>query len=195
MSERYAKLLELPDIPLADWIRIPNDGELFRDGTNATREAPMATIDLDEIQRKIEAQQGGCVQPSPSRAPRGLERGLVETLWQLMGSLFGHKWVSSYGAEVDPDNVWAAALYGLDEAAIRKGMRACVDQQLEWPPSAPEFRGLCTGPANHWEHSMVTRADRDWQARALPAPSQQERIDAVAKEHMAKMRAMLRGAA
>lgn len=34
MSELYAKLLELPDIPVADWIRIPNDGELFRDGTD-----------------------------------------------------------------------------------------------------------------------------------------------------------------
>ena len=34
MSDLYARLLELPDIPVADWIRIPNDGELFRDGTD-----------------------------------------------------------------------------------------------------------------------------------------------------------------
>jgi len=33
-SERYARLLELPDIPVADWERIPNDGEFFKDGTD-----------------------------------------------------------------------------------------------------------------------------------------------------------------
>ena len=34
MSDLYARLLELPDIPVADWTRIPNEGELFRDGTD-----------------------------------------------------------------------------------------------------------------------------------------------------------------
>jgi hypothetical protein len=30
----YARLLELPDLPVADWTRIPNDGELFQDGSD-----------------------------------------------------------------------------------------------------------------------------------------------------------------
>jgi hypothetical protein len=30
----YATLLEVPKRPIAEWTRIPNDGELFRDGTN-----------------------------------------------------------------------------------------------------------------------------------------------------------------
>lgn len=34
MSDRYARLIELPDRPVADWDRIPADGELFRDGTD-----------------------------------------------------------------------------------------------------------------------------------------------------------------
>jgi len=34
VSDLYARLLELPDIPVADWIRIPNAGEMFRDGTD-----------------------------------------------------------------------------------------------------------------------------------------------------------------
>lgn len=34
MSDRYAKLLELPNLPIAGWTRIPNAGEFFRDGTD-----------------------------------------------------------------------------------------------------------------------------------------------------------------
>lgn len=34
MNDLYAKLLELPDLAVATWTRIPNDGELFRDGTD-----------------------------------------------------------------------------------------------------------------------------------------------------------------
>ena len=33
MSE-YATLLEVPERPIAEWTRVPNDGELFRDGTD-----------------------------------------------------------------------------------------------------------------------------------------------------------------
>jgi hypothetical protein len=34
ITERYARLIELPQLPVADWTRIPNDGEMFQDGTN-----------------------------------------------------------------------------------------------------------------------------------------------------------------
>lgn len=33
-TERYARRIELPDLPVADWTRIPNEGETFKDGTN-----------------------------------------------------------------------------------------------------------------------------------------------------------------
>lgn len=89
-------------------------------------------------------------------------------VWQLMSSLYGHKWVSSYGAEVDPDHVWAATLYGLAESQIRYGMRQCVDQALDWPPSAPEFRKLCTDASSvSWEHARIAAADRDQQRVAI----------------------------
>jgi hypothetical protein len=62
-----------------------------------------------------------------------------------MASMYGHKWTSSYGAEIDPDRVWFASIYDLDDEKIKKGLRACLDNGLEWPPSAPEFRKLCLG--------------------------------------------------
>lgn len=127
----------------------------------------MQTINLDEIQAKIQAQQGGCAPTLGGNSTRSLPRELVAMVWQLMSSLYGHKWVSSYGAEVDPDRVWGATLSGLSEPQVRQGMRQCVDQALEWPPSAPEFRRLCTGGAPHWEHARVAAADREYQGKHL----------------------------
>lgn len=34
MNERYAKRIELPDFPVSGWVRIPNDGETFKDGSD-----------------------------------------------------------------------------------------------------------------------------------------------------------------
>ena len=70
----------------------------------------------------------------------------------MMGSMFGHKWVSSYGASVDPDKVWAATLNGLTPEQIKDGLKRLSDSGAEWPPSAPEFRKLCTDTGEHWEH-------------------------------------------
>lgn len=127
-------------------------------------------IDLSEIQSRIEARRDVCGQTSRENARRGLPREAVESLWQMMGSLYGHRWTSSYGDEVDPDRVWAATLYGLDESHIRSGLRECVDRRLEWPPTAPEFRGLCLGPDAGWERRRIESADAEWQRRALPPP-------------------------
>ena len=128
----------------------------------------MQVINLDEVQERIRAQQGGCAPTSNGSLTRSLPRALVAMVWQLMSSLYGHKWVSSYGAEVDPDHVWAATLYGLTEVQIRHGMRQCVDQALDWPPSAPEFRKLCTDASSvSWEHARIAAADRDQQRVAI----------------------------
>ena len=129
----------------------------------------MQVINLDEVQERIRAQQGGCAPTSNGSLTRSLPRALVAVVWQLMSSLYGHKWVSSYGAEVDPDHVWAATLYGLTEVQIRHGMRQCVDQALDWPPSAPEFRKLCTDASSvSWEHARIAAADREFRSRAIP---------------------------
>lgn len=145
-------------------------------------------IDLDEIQRKIEARQGESEQRSQPPVRRALDRALVETVWQLMGSLYGHRWVSSYGADVDPDNVWSATLYGITEAQIRAGMRRCVDLALDWPPAAPEFRKMCLGVSDAWEHQ--TEAYKAFAPdRSLPDLSTAERRHEVGKKHLAELMA------
>lgn len=154
----------------------------------------MATvIDLEAIQARIEAQRGVCEPTRSESLQRSLPRELVVMTWQLMSSMFGHRWTSAYGDEIDPDRVWAAALVGLTEQQLRHGLKACVAAGLDWPPSAPEFRSLCAGPAASWEHRRVEAADRAWQARALPDMSRREREEAAVNQIRAGIREMLGG--
>lgn len=152
----------------------------------------MQPIDLTEIQARIEARQGVSAPTSPETGRHALPQSLVESVWQLMGSMYGHRWTSSFGDSVDPDRVWAATLAGLDEAQVRHGMRQCVAQGHEWPPSAPEFRKLCTGTSDvSWEHKRVEAADRERAARTLthqPSPDERKRI---ARQHMDQIRRTL----
>ena len=146
----------------------------------------MAVIDLDAVQARMEARQAVFEPKSSAQERRGLQPALVETLWQLMGSMYGTRWTANFGAAVDPDRVWTAALHGLDEPQIRSGLRRCVESGLEWPPSAPEFRALCVGPTQHWEHARIAAEDR--RLAALPKPE----VDrAAAREALNAIRASL----
>ena len=91
-----------------------------------------------------------------------------------MASMWGHKFVSSYGAEPDPDRVWAATLAGCTEAQIQAGLKACSTSGAEWPPSAPEFREMCMNPSGvPWETRGIMQADRE--RAMLPAPANRSR--------------------
>jgi hypothetical protein len=63
----------------------------------------------------------------------------------MMSSMYGHKWTSAYGLEVDADRVWYACLSDIAPEQIKRGLGACKTLMLDWPPSAPEFRRLCLG--------------------------------------------------
>lgn len=67
---------------------------------------------------------------------------LMEKLWSLMTDLYGHKWTSVHGLE-DTSGVWGKALSGVDKYQIAAGAKACALSGEPWPPSAPEFRGMC----------------------------------------------------
>jgi hypothetical protein len=68
----------------------------------------------------------------------------------MMGSLYGHKWVSSYGEEADPDGVWALALLDVEWNQMQGGFQDLINSGSTWPPSAPEFKIICTGKQDHW---------------------------------------------
>jgi hypothetical protein len=114
----------------------------------------------------------------------------------MMGSMFGHRWVSAYGAEVDPDNVWYACLYDLTQEQIRLGLKVCRDECMEWPPSAPEFRGFCLGAHESsdvdWEQKRIAKAEAEYKL-ALPDLNKVERGRERGAQELAGMKNMFRG--
>ncbi|GAB2494071.1 hypothetical protein GCM10027266_09260 [Arenimonas alkanexedens] len=61
--------------------------------------------------------------------------------------MFGHPWVSQYGAAPDgvAGDTWAAVLAGLTPHQVAAGLRAVSLVPSDWPPTAPRFRSLCLG--------------------------------------------------
>ena len=86
-----------------------------------------------------------------------------------MAGMFGRKWSSAYGDEVDPDNIWAKVLAGLSQKDINRGIKQVGESGMEWPPTAPEFRKLCV---------TMTREELDQLMEnnqiALPKPASKE---------------------
>lgn len=153
----------------------------------------MKPIDLEAIQERIAAQQG-VSQPTRAENARRLEsRTLMTHLWELMARMYGHKWSSAFGDEIDPGNVWATVLDGCDIQKIRHGFRKCMELGLEWPPSAPEFRKLCLDQSDvSWEHKRIEAADRERQQVALQDLRDEEQKSAQAEAAMAGIRDLLR---
>jgi len=61
--------------------------------------------------------------------------------------MFGHAWVSQYGA--DPTghaaDTWAGALASVTPHQLAEGLHATFNLGQDFPPSAPRFRALCLG--------------------------------------------------
>lgn len=130
---------------------------------------------------------------SEHQAEVGLERRKIQTLWALMASMFGHRWVSSYGAKVDPDRVWQSALRGMTETMVKRGLSHVAQSGLEWPPSAPEFRAMCMddyGEESHWQQRQVAAADR---ARLKRLRIQHKRTPEEIARGSAVLKALLNG--
>lgn len=83
----------------------------------------------------------------------------VGALWVAMADVYGHRWVSSYGA--DPAKgagaTWAKGLAGLTPRQIGQGLDACIASADAWPPTLPEFRAMCLGIPT----LAAVRLDRD----------------------------------
>lgn len=61
--------------------------------------------------------------------------------------MFGHTWASAYGTAPagTTAETWASCLAGVTNVQIADGLRACLAEGAEFPPSAPRFRAMCLG--------------------------------------------------
>lgn len=72
---------------------------------------------------------------------------MIDAFWVRMATMFGHSWVSQYGAEPAglAGDTWGTVLAGLTGEQIAQGMRETLASGSDWPPSAPRFRAMCIG--------------------------------------------------
>lgn len=94
-----------------------------------------------------------------SSTPRSAALREIDALWITMADIYGHKWVSSFGA--DPEKgagaTWAAALGDLSRRQLGIGIDACRVSADPWPPTLPQFRAMCLGIPT----LAAVRLDRD----------------------------------
>ena len=105
-----------------------------------------------------------------------------------MQAIYGSRWTASIdGIEEDAVREWGRALGEMQPEQVRRGLDSLSG---EWPPTLPEFRALCLGRGrNEYGLDYVPEYHRQTNPeRLLDAP----RNDAVAAEHLAKMREVLR---
>ncbi len=81
--------------------------------------------------------------PVSSLSSKPLAASALETLWARMAEIYGHRWASAYGAE--PSETWAKGLAGITPRQVADGLNACLRSADPWPPSLPQFRGMCFG--------------------------------------------------
>lgn len=65
----------------------------------------------------------------------------IDELWLRMAKMYGHKWLTNFGA-ID-DGTWLRGLSELAPAQLAIGLERCLKRKDPWPPSLPEFRALC----------------------------------------------------
>ena len=78
----------------------------------------------------------------------------LRSLWERMVAMYGHAWTSVHGLSPQVQggdsltmsgSTWAGALEGLSGQQIANGVRSCIAEGKEFPPSAPRFRAMCIG--------------------------------------------------
>lgn len=147
---------------------------------------------ISEEKRLLETlrQRAGQGKARSENSKNSTGKRMAIALWQAMASMYGHRWSSSFGTEVDPDRIWEACLENITMEQLKAGLRACRDTGLDWPPSAPEFRKMCLGKHKNElrEHSRIAEADREWLAqRRLPNPEREARSKFAARRFKAEM--------
>ena len=85
--------------------------------------------------------------PHDGLEKRRLLTSLLECLWELMASGYGHAWTSQHGLapEGTDGDLWAAMLSGLNREELERGVRAALAEGREWPPNVGRFKALCLG--------------------------------------------------
>lgn len=101
---------------------------------------------------------------------------LTDRLWKRFTEIYGHKWVSSYGAE--PSQSWINAIESLQPEEIKRGLNQVLKNGDDWPVSLVKFLKLCKSNKSRWP-SVIALPWGDVQD--LRESAKQTRMDSLAK--------------
>jgi len=65
----------------------------------------------------------------------------AHTVWAAMVGMYGQAWINKFGEE--PDRFWSGFLNGITPARIQRALRYTLENDKEFPPSLPKFKGYC----------------------------------------------------
>jgi len=114
-------------------------------------------------------------QPRELKQEAKQNESTIDELWRRMTSIYGHKWLSSFGPS-DIDGTWARGLAGVSNKEISHGLVQCVMRSKDraktgdedWPPTLGEFRALCTyeksKPAYHQAYKELSYQESEMTA-------------------------------
>ena len=105
---------------------------------------------------------------------------IMKGVWVRMAEIFGHRWTANYGKA--PSVSWSKALakVSVEQIGVGLGNVSESNPPWEWPPTLSQFLDLCK--------EYAAPCHRPFKVEALPPP----RDPSVAREHIAKMREILR---
>ena len=85
--------------------------------------------------------------PSKPISAMPLPAQQCRVLWVRMAEIYGHRWVSAFGAASDGEtaSTWAKGLAGITASQLGDGLKASIASADPWPPTLPEFRARCLG--------------------------------------------------
>ncbi len=94
-----------------------------------------------------------------------------------MSRLYGHKFVSNFGAS--DDGTWLMALSGLQRSDLSRGLTALLSHPDDWPPSVPRFKRMCLGiTESHIESRAISlaKAHDSYSFELLPEKEAHRRV-------------------
>ncbi len=109
-------------------------------------------------------------------------QAVIDKFWRRMTEIYGHKWVSSYGAE--PTKPWVDMVTRMDNEKIAYGLSEIIRAGDSWPPSLVEFNKFCCG--FHSRLKEITHTKSLDQVLEIRADTRE-----VMSESMSKIRAVL----
>lgn len=117
---------------------------MSKEPTQVGQSLPLSELRLKQLSENAHAKEQRrnlSSKETSSKESSPQDERIMDRLWIRMTEIFGHKWVSQYGDE--PLDTWAKRLGAFAPEQIAVGVNACANSNLQWPPSLPDFCGMC----------------------------------------------------